>query len=160
MSEVCANKLLETKLKQKAKWVARRYPELLENDLIQEGLELICKLRNIKGKNISIHYLLKALSFHFSNIMRATNQKHNISMQNINFQGEDLSVKKEFEELEKRFDREKFIKYIENNNLLFILSGLMNGDKIKEIAKRNNISVRTIYRHIKTLKKLREVWEK
>lgn len=156
------NKILETKIRQKAKWVTKRYPELYEEDLLQEGRELIVKLQKDKGKDISIPYLLKALSFHFSNLMRTTNTRRNIKVfSSVSLTDyADLSIDKKFDELEDKIDRESFLKTIKNNDLLFTLSHLMNGDRPEEIAKKRNISARTVYRHVNTLTRLRKDWEK
>ena len=156
------NKLLVAKIRQKAKWVNRRYPELPLLDLIQEGYELVIKLQKSKGKDIPMPYLLKSISFHFSNLMRATDTRRNIkifSLLSLTDQT-DLSIDKEFDELENRIDRENFIKTIKNNDLLSTLSHLMNGNTPKEIAIKKNTSIRTIYRQLVHLKQLREGWEK
>jgi hypothetical protein len=160
--EIAMNKFLEAKIGQKAKWVSRRYPELPEKDLIQEGSELVCKLQNLKGKNVSVHYLLKAISFHFSNLMRTTNARHNVKMFNILSLPDqiDSSVEKEFQDIENKIDRERFIKSLKDNNLIKVMTSLMEGSNLKEIAEENNISIRNAYRCVARLTKLREAWEK
>ena len=156
------NKFLESKIKQKAKWVARRCPELKENDLTQEGHELICKLQKSKGKDISIYYLLKSLSFHFSNLMRDTNTRRNIKLcafsSLINY--EDISAQEEFAKLEDRIDQENFIKTIKDDNLVQTLLDLMAGHNPREIANKRNTSIRTVYRHLATISRLRKEWER
>lgn len=154
------NKFLETKIKQKAQWVNRRYPELLLLDLIQEGHELVAKLQKNKGKDISIPYLLKALSFHFSNLMRSTNIRRNIKLFTLSSltDHEDLLAEEEFTKLENKIDNEKFIRTIKNKNLLQILSDLMTGHNLQEIANRRNTSIRTIYRSLAVIRRLREEW--
>ncbi len=156
------NKLLTTKIKQKARWVNKRYPELLLLDLIQEGYELVIKLQKSKGKDVSIPYLLKALSFHFSNLMRATNTRRNIKIFSLLSLTDhtDLSTDKEFDELDNRIDRERFIKFIKDYNLTKVVTNLMAGLNPKEIAEENKMSVRSVYRCIARLVKLREAWER
>lgn len=156
------NKFLETKIKQKAKWVTRRYPELRENDLIQEASELVVKLQKKKGRDIPVPYLLKSISFHFSSLMRTTNIRRNIkllsflSMTNLI----DLSTEQEFQDVENRIDRERFMKSLQDNNLLKVMASLMAGSNPKEIAEENNMSIRNVYRCIVRLAALRETWEK
>lgn len=150
------------KILQKARWVHRRYPELNIEDLVQEGSEIVTKIHKATGNNINRFYIVKALSNHFSNIIRNTNSRKGIHFVSLDALGEihDCTIPNETMDIENNIDRERFAKTLRNKNLVQTLHGLMEGNNIEEIARARNCSTKTIHRQIKLLQRLREKWEK
>lgn len=155
-------KLLSDKIKVKARWTSRHYPELKFDDLVQEGCALVLELKNKLGDKATIPYLLQAISYHYSHLIRKSNAKRKIkfsAMSNAEYIP-DPTAQNEFNNVEDNIDREKFMESIEGNKLLGTLHDLMDGYDIKEVAERQRTSVRSIYRQVKILKTMREKWEK
>ena len=156
------NKILNSKIRIKAQWVCRRYPELNKQDLIQDAWTLILELKKKYGRLPSLPYLLTAISYHFSSIIRNTYAKRHVRMIDILplYSLDDPTTATAITMIENQVDRDKFVNSIKNKNLATTLKLLMSGYNIEEIAKEKNINKRTIYRQLETLKKMRKDFEK
>jgi hypothetical protein len=154
-------KILSEQIKRKARWVARHYPELSFKDLQQDGAELAHRLGQKFDGKAPLPYLLKAINNCFSKQIRDSRAKRGIRFVGLSKIAEkaDESGDREFQNIEDRIDRERFLKTLKNNKLIQMIRDLELGYKPIEIAVRQRTSVRNIYRQLSTVKKLREEWE-
>jgi hypothetical protein len=155
-------------------------------DLIQEGKTLVVKLRKSQGSDVPLGYLVAAISYHFSNLMRATVKRNRLSLISLdsiydvtekiaNGRNDllprmighhfgtavpDPRAPDKIQEIDDEVDRENFMKTISNPKLARVLRYLINGEKPRWIAKRQKTSVRQVYRQLTALRKLRKEWEK
>jgi hypothetical protein len=144
-----------------ARWISLHYSEFSYKDLVQDGCRLVLELKQKKGEDISLQYLEKAINNYFSKMVRDSHAKHKVKFVDLSTieRMPDKRVTGEFDELENNLDREKFLKTIKDDNLISLIRDLEMGYKPTEIAARNRTSIRTIYRQLKLIKDLREVWE-
>lgn len=155
------NKLIKNKIEQKAKWIHRFYPALSVEDMQQEGYELVIRLRQRKGKRVSLAYILKAISYHFSNIIRYTKTRHMSRLPRKDNVGvvRDSEAEDVYVEIDNVMDRAFFLKSLKDKKLYSMLNYLLLGYSPKEIAEMCDTSVRDVYRKLSLIKRIREEWE-
>ena len=156
------NDLLQKQINIKARWVNKHYQSLSIPDLMQEAFALIATLKQKYGLGVPVPYLLAAIGYHFNNLMRLNKTERTLTFYDIDkFDNkENIKALQEFEAVENNIDRERFMKYIKNIDLLEVMNNLLIGASPEEIAIKKKCSVRQIYRNIQSLKRLREEWEK